>query len=130
MGFIGTADAGSTTPGRPYDAKWPDSNGAVHSRNIPRPQIISDYFQTANVIDVHNQARQDVLGLEANWRTVDWTFRVSCTIIGMNITDAWKLLRYHCQDVPAFADIPMKKFAEAVVHDLWFGMGKKQKSML
>ena len=53
--FIATKGAGHTEPGEPYVAKWKDKNLNTLTREVPRPEIVSKYFQKSNVIDVNNQ---------------------------------------------------------------------------
>ena len=57
--FIGTWNVGSTTPGAPYVAKWPDQYGNIKQRDVLRPDIIGKFFKEANVIDVRNHRRQN-----------------------------------------------------------------------
>jgi hypothetical protein len=53
--FVFTKDAGSTAPGEPYVARFPDEHGNVKTRKVPRPEVISRYFGASNVVDSHNQ---------------------------------------------------------------------------
>ena len=46
---------------------------------IPRPEIVSKYFEKANVIDVNNQVRQLDLRLERLWVTRSGWFRIVTT---------------------------------------------------
>ena len=71
--FIFTENAGTTECGEPYTAKWNDDFGARQTRKIDRPDVISQYFKIANVIDIHNQSRQGVLVLEGNLGTIVFT---------------------------------------------------------
>ena len=66
LGFIFTEKAGSSSPGTPYKAKF-TRHGVVHTRDVPRPQVISEYFPGAIVIDTHNLCRQGELALEKYW---------------------------------------------------------------
>jgi hypothetical protein len=54
--FLGTKNSGSTKPGEPYIARFPDANGNVAQRSVLRPDVISRYFNDSNVIDSHNHA--------------------------------------------------------------------------
>jgi hypothetical protein len=47
------------------------------------------------LVDCHNQARQHDLGLEESWVMTDCYFRLVTTLIGISVTDAWKLADYH-----------------------------------
>ena len=62
--FVMTKGAGSTSPGKPYQAKFPDMFGNVCVREVEQPDIISNYFGFSNCIDVHNQLRHSVMALE------------------------------------------------------------------
>ena len=64
--FVTTKGAGSTNPGEPYVARFPDKFGNVCSREVGRPEILSNYFKYSNCVDLHNQARQFDLALEKN----------------------------------------------------------------
>jgi hypothetical protein len=66
-----TKNAGSTKLGDPYIAKFPDEHGNVAQRSVPRPDVISKYFNDSNVIATHNQSRQFELALEKRWVTHD-----------------------------------------------------------
>ena len=92
--FVATKSAGSTKPGEPYIASFPDKVGNVHTREVLRPSILSDYFGISNAIDSHNQCRQHELGLERLWITQDAYFRVDTTILGITVTDAWRAYKY------------------------------------
>jgi hypothetical protein len=62
--FVATKDAGSTCKGNPYHMKYTDDWGNVHINDVDRPNIISKFFETSNMIDKHNQACQAELALE------------------------------------------------------------------
>jgi hypothetical protein len=93
--FIFHRDAGSTRPGAPYEMKYGDDYGNVCIRLIDRPDVISRFFKDSNIIDMHNQVRQDELGLEKSWVSTDGYFRNATTLIGINVVDCWKLAQYH-----------------------------------
>ena len=116
MVFISTKGAGLTTEGAPYHAKYTDLHQNRLEREIFRPALISEYFQDANMVDMHNHARQGELGLERSWTTRDCWFRLACTFIGMNLTDTWKAYKYHFSDetlkVRTFADRMAKQLIE------------------
>ncbi len=44
--------------------RYTDSFGNICTRYVDRPQVISIFFAGSNVIDTHNQLRQDSLKLE------------------------------------------------------------------
>ena len=64
--FLMKRDAGATTKGIPYVAKFPDKYGNMYMQHGARPQIISNYFRFSNQVDLHNQARQFDIALEKN----------------------------------------------------------------
>ncbi len=66
--------AGSTEEGKPYQMKFPDAFGNVHVRSVPRPEVISDFFDDSNCVDIHNQLRQFAIKLEKKWITSDAYF--------------------------------------------------------
>jgi hypothetical protein len=90
-----TPHAGSTKSGAPYIMKYTDDFGNLCSREVERPAVISHFFGDSNTIDSHNQARQANLALEKKWLTKDPWFRLTTTLIGINVTDSWKLATYH-----------------------------------
>jgi hypothetical protein len=90
-----TSKAGTTKPGFPYEMKFTDGFGNLKVREVERPAVLSDFFLDSNKVDCHNQARQHDLALEEKWVTTDCWFRLATTIVGMNLTDAWKLADYH-----------------------------------
>ena len=62
--FISTENAGTTKDGKPYIAKFRDVANRPQERNVPRPDIVSNYFGDSNIIDKINHCRQSELGLE------------------------------------------------------------------
>jgi hypothetical protein len=93
--FVATKNAGSTKPGTPYKAKFPDKFGNTKERLVIRPAVVSQYFDISDAVDSHNHARQYLLALEKRWVTHNPWFRIDTTIIGMTVVDAWKCLQYH-----------------------------------
>ena len=79
----------------PYEAWFQDKFGYLNVRKMRRPHVLSSYFSRCNVIDVHNQSRQHDLAIEESWVTSETYFRLCTTIIGIVVTDAWKLVRFH-----------------------------------
>ncbi len=92
--FLSTKDAGSTLPGTPYVASFPDSTGQLHFRNVERPKLISFFYNHSPIIDNHNQSRQSELRLEKEWVTSDGFFRIETTLIGMTVVDMQKLFNF------------------------------------
>ena len=91
--FIFSKGASSTTAGRPYKAHFPDIYGNIHVRSIRRPKVLNIYFNDYGAVDAHNQARQGHLALEECWVTSDPYFWIWTTIMGMEVTDLWKIYR-------------------------------------
>ena len=75
--------------------RYTDSFGNICTRYVDRPQVISNFFAGSNVIDTHNQLRQDSLKLEKKWITQNPWFRLATTLIGITVTDAFLLCNYH-----------------------------------
>ena len=109
--FIASEGAGHTKPGKPYEAKWLDENGLTSSRLIPRPHILSEYFENSNQIDKHNHARQSQLAIGKYVVVECGYFRLFCTYLGITVTDAWKLYRAGLGDKCANKDISILSFA-------------------
>jgi hypothetical protein len=55
--FVARIDAGSTTPGKPYEMKYNEDHGNVCIYLVEHPDIISKFFHDSNAIDKHNQSR-------------------------------------------------------------------------
>ena len=91
--FVFTKGAGSTAPGESYEARFPDKYGNVCVRHVSRPASMANYFKYSNCVDLHNQARQFDLRLEKKWVTQSGYFRLYTTILGMTVTDAWKIYK-------------------------------------
>ena len=64
--FVLAENAGNTEPGDPYEMQYTDSYGNICTRYVDHPDVISRFFASSNVIDTHNQLRQDLLQLEKN----------------------------------------------------------------
>mmetsp|Transcript_6022 Transcript_6022/g.12614 ORF Transcript_6022/g.12614 Transcript_6022/m.12614 type:complete len:130 (+) Transcript_6022:1919-2308(+) len=62
--FVCTKDSSSTRKGKPYKMKFTDTWGNVCVRLVNRPDVISQFFEDANVIDIANHVRQFELALE------------------------------------------------------------------
>jgi hypothetical protein len=75
--------------------KYTDSYGNIVTRYIDHPQVVSKFFQTSNTIDTHNQLRQDLLQLEKKWRTKNPYYRLTTTLLGINVTDTYLLANHH-----------------------------------
>jgi hypothetical protein len=112
--FIATKNAGSTIPGtKPYIAKFPDKYGNICERKVPRPEVVSIYFEDSNVIDSHNHCRQHLLGLERYWHTDNPWFRNDCTWVGMTAIDGWRAIQYHHPSLK----LTVEDYADALAWD-------------
>ena len=81
--------------------------------------MIGKYFSKANVIDVGNQLRQDVLALEQHWHTKDPWFRIDTTIIGICVADALQAAQYQGPSCANLATMSLQDFTMNTVADLW-----------
>jgi len=88
-----TTKAGRTTPGNPYVMRFTDGFGNLCTRDIERPDVISTFFHDSNVIDT--QCRQANLALEKKWLTKDAYFRLTTSLLGINVVDTYKLEDFH-----------------------------------
>jgi hypothetical protein len=93
--FVMMENAGSTKPGDPYMVKYTVLYGNICSREVEHPAVISDFFAESNTINRHNQSQQYDLAIEKAWVTKDCYFQLTCSMIGMHVTDSWKLADYH-----------------------------------
>ena len=114
--FVATKNAGSTQPGTPYIARFPDEYGNVSNRAVPRPKIVSKYFANSDKVDAHNHARQYQLALEKRWVTHCGWFRIDTTFIGITVTDAWKCVKFQSNN-SALKKMTIKQFADRVAWD-------------
>jgi hypothetical protein len=67
--FVLTENAGDTSEGDPYEMKYLDSYGNICTHHVDRLEVISNFIASSNIIDTHNQLRQDLLQLEKKWFT-------------------------------------------------------------
>ena len=95
MLFIFTSDAGFITVDVPYKMKFTDNFDNVHVQDVGRPDIISRLFEESNCVDKYNQARKFELGLEKKWLRENDYFRLLTNMIGVSVTDTWKLASHH-----------------------------------
>lgn len=123
--FIMSKNAGSTAPGKPYIAKFPDKHGNVQERRVTRPEILSLSFGCADAIDSHNHCRQFRLGLERLWLTRNPWFRLNCTIVGMTVVDAFRCLKYY--HLGNFKGMTVAEFADGLAHDCVYNPFRKDR---
>lgn len=113
--FIMTKDAGSTLPGAPHKARFPDQCGNVVERKVTRPDALSFCFSTSDLIDAHNHARQFLLGLEWHWKTPNPWFGNVTTVVGMTVINCWKALKFRLPQL--CGNISVEEFADRLAHD-------------
>jgi hypothetical protein len=90
--FVATKDAGSITKGKPYQMKYSNDWGNIHINDVDRPDIISKFFESSNMIDKHNnQTHQEELALKKHWLTQNPYFHLHTTLLGINVVDCYKL---------------------------------------
>jgi Transposase IS4 len=92
--FIATAS--SLEAGTPYKRwRWrqvdtvPNADPSNVELLVPQPKAAEVYYSACGMIDRHNRARQDTLGLEGKLETHDWAIRVNMTIFAMTVVDTW-----------------------------------------
>jgi hypothetical protein len=93
--FAATADAGSTQAGIPYVMKFCDSYNNLCIHKVDRPEIVSQFFGDSNCIDSHNHVRQFEFALKKRWFAWDPLFCLHTTLVGMIVTEVWRLSQYH-----------------------------------
>ena len=114
--FLTTKGAGSTEKGEPCKVGFPDKYGNLCVRHVSRPQVISLYFKYSNIVDVYNQPRQADLSLEKKHITEDCHFRIYTTMLGIILTDIWKLFNdKHCK---GFRKVSISKCADMLAKEL------------
>ena len=82
---------GTTLDGPPHEKKrWRNFNSGrteYFTVTVPRPDIVAQYFNAAQTIDVHNHLRQGEAAVERP--THKWSFRILQTLVGMIEVDAY-----------------------------------------
>ena len=94
--FIATC--GTTLQGTPHEKRrWRNDNDGTtqyFTREVPRPNIVEEYYDGAQTIDVHNHIRRGAgLGLEMR-PTNRWEMRFFQTFVGMIEVDAYLAFKY------------------------------------
>ncbi|GFH45724.1 hypothetical protein CTEN210_02198 [Chaetoceros tenuissimus] len=118
MCFIFPEGTVSTEPGDPYVARYKDENGNNRTREVPRPECCSFYFQNSNVIDVLNQLRQHDLRLEKFWVTRDGYFRIITTVFGICVVDCWRGYKHHLSPRHRHKDMDLLDFVSILALDM------------
>ena len=95
------ATCGTTLPGSAHrKRRWTVDDAGVCTTfhvEVPRPQIVCDYFDGAQMIDVHNHQRQGREGVALEVRaTKDWKFRFYQSYVGTIEVDSYNAYRRFC----------------------------------
>ena len=116
--FCWPVGAASVVPGQPYIAKWEDDLKRACSKEVARPVGISRFFELSNWIDIMNQLRQDVLGLEMKWVTKNCWFRLFTSLFGMTVTDCYQTYKSELVETNRNKNIKMLDFANLLAGQL------------
>ena len=116
--FAWPKGAARCVPGEPYIATFVDGTGNRVAREVMRLSVLSRYFAYANVVDVHDQYRQDCLDLEYTWVTKDCWFRLFTTILGVVITDSYLAVTRGLNPRDPDKEMTMMKFADRLALEL------------
>ena len=72
----------------------PNNQDAVRQQlTVPQPEVCEIYYDTCAAIDQHNRHRQDTLQIERKMQTKSWDKRVTTSIFGMYVVDAWLMYK-------------------------------------
>ena len=116
--FLYNHGAGTSKPGKPYEAKWKDRHGNTQTKYVPRPDVISRYFEDSNKIDSHNQSRQSDLHLEKNWISRCGFFRLATTLFGITVVDSWMAYKHHISSRHRHHNIDLNNFVSILCKDM------------
>jgi hypothetical protein len=103
MFFVGIVGAGSVRDDVSVKQRWADDHPNVTTRDISRPELVSQYFSRNPKVDNHNQSIQHDLILQELWLTQDCCFRWYTTSFGIHGADCWKLYRHHLHEYDPMA---------------------------
>ena len=76
------------------------------------------------MIDNHNQARQFLLALEKAWVVQCGFFQLSTTVLGMEVTNAWKAAKL--LKPTTYADMNVREFTQRVAGAMLVHAGVKK----
>jgi hypothetical protein len=116
--FCWPKGAAACVPGKPYIATFVDHAGNRAERAVARLSVLSRYFSYSNVVDVHNQQRQDILDLEYTWVTSNCWFRLFCTLLGMTVTDAYIVMQSKLHVDHPDKGIGLLRFADSLAMEM------------
>ena len=134
--FISTAS--TLEPGRPYtrerwrqqeradildedeDEEGVNNEDAVKQKlTIPQPKCSEIYYDVCGSIDKHNRHRQDTLMLEKKIETKTWDKRVTTSLFGMYVVDAWLMYKGATTDsLQLDPELTQQEFYTALAEDL------------
>jgi len=114
------ASCGTTLPGPGHNKRrWTlDENrhATFVPKTIPRPQIVADYFDGAQKIDVHNHLRQGRTGVSLEMCPANnWTHRFHQSFVGICEVDAFLAYR---RFAPGKSHVSHHAFMRALVQEL------------
>ena len=114
------ASCGVTLPGVGHrKRRWTvDDDGHAHLffKTIPRPQLVEDYFEGAQKIDVHNHHRQGRAGIALERRpTKNWNTRFFRSFLGVVEVDSFLAYRHFC---PGKGGVPHTEFLRVLTQTL------------
>ena len=98
--FVTSKGAGSTEPGKPYKAKFPDRFGNVCVCLVARPKVICLFFLYCALIDNWNQVWKFELAMEKKWVTQCGYFRLFTSFLGFTVADVYKVLPFVTGETP------------------------------
>lgn len=97
--FVGSS--GTTLPGPPHNLSRSkivtDENGIASTfkyiRSEEQCEFVNELFGVFGLIDGHDHKRQGILKIEVEWVTHTWWVRILSTFYGMNVIDAFLLMK-------------------------------------
>ena len=70
-----------------------DQDAVRQELTVPQPEVCEIFHDICGAIDQHNQHRQDTLQLERKMQTKSWDKRVTISLFGMYVVDAWLMYK-------------------------------------
>ena len=118
--FVSTKGAGRLTPGAPYVARFPGAGGNVQQRLVPRPELVGEFFDKIDAVDLHNNDRQHRIHLEESWvECCQWN-RLDMTLFGMEVADTRKAMAFALSEGNPMKTWTVKRFVNELAKDLIF----------
>lgn len=114
------ASCGTTLPSAAHrKRRWhvgTDGYAKLFFKDIPRPQIVAEYYQGAQKIDVHNHYRQGRHGVALEQRATNrWDMRFFQTFLGIIEVDAFLAYKRWC---PGKTSVSHVDFLRELIQDL------------